>query len=185
MTEETIITQEYLKKILHYDPDTGDWVWLISVPGRKKGEPAGGRRPDGYGRISINNKRYLMHRLSFLYMTGEFPEEEVDHRDGNPFNDKWDNLRAVSHSENMRNSCVRKRNKLGVKGVKKHVSGGYIGYICKDKIIYEKWFKELEHAKNWREEKEIELFGEFRRIIPKTVSTTETQDSHSSTRGWR
>ena len=177
-----MLTQEYLKKILHYDPSTGDWTWLITVPGRKQGEPAGGRRPDGYGRIGINNKRYLMHRLAFLYMTGEFPEE-VDHIDQNPRNDRWNNLRSVSHSQNMMNSSMQSNNKLGIKGVKKHVSSqGFIAYISKDKIIYEKYFRDLNKAIAWRAQKEEELFGSF---APKAVSTSETQDSHASSRGWK
>ena len=75
------------------------------------GSVAGSKRKDGYSLIQINRVKYLFHRLVFLYMTGEFPEEEVDHIDGEPSNNSWVNLRAASHSENLHNCRTRIKRK--------------------------------------------------------------------------
>jgi len=56
----------------------------------------------GYYRVSVDGKRYLVHRLLWLMRTGVLAEE-IDHADGNPLNNRPDNLRAVSRSQNMWN----------------------------------------------------------------------------------
>ncbi len=72
----------------------------------------------GYRRIKIDGKRYQSARLAWLYMTGEFPEGEIDHIDRNPLNDAWTNLRVVSKSRNQWNKGVRIDNKSGISGVR-------------------------------------------------------------------
>ena len=74
-----IITQKSLKEILCYDPGTGIFTWLITVSNVKIGDMAGCLHPSGYWLIKVNRRRYQAHRLAFLYMTGKFPANEVDH----------------------------------------------------------------------------------------------------------
>lgn len=100
-----MLTQEYLRHLLHYEPSTGAWTWL-NPPNhntRLKGKCAGYVRNDGYCQIRIGGLLYYSSRLAFLYMKGHMPIAEVDHKDRDPSNDKWDNLREATSSENKCN----------------------------------------------------------------------------------
>lgn len=117
-----MITQEELKKLLHYDPETGIFTWLKTAARRLKiGQIAGSIRKDKDGKsytlISVNNKRYLAHRLSWLYTHGEFPDEEIDHISGDGIDNRLCNLRSVSRSENCKNMRRNSKNKSGITGV--------------------------------------------------------------------
>lgn len=113
------LTQRRLKDALHYNPETGVWAWLISTARRIEiGDIAGHiNAKDGYRRIKIDGSLYLSNRLSFFYMEGYFPENDVDHINRIRHDDKWLNLREVSRQVNIRNCGIRKTNKSGVKGV--------------------------------------------------------------------
>lgn len=100
-----MITQELLKSRLDYNPMTGNFVWLTA---RGKGKIAGRIcKKDGYVIIRCNNKQYYAHRLAFLYMTGAFPTNQVDHINRIRTDNRWDNLRDV---DNRTNSANTKRN---------------------------------------------------------------------------
>ena len=104
------LTQEYIKQILNYDPDTGEFVWRVNRHNRKlKGKIAGGIsiKDHGYVEIRIDGKKYYAHRLAYLIMTGKWPKNEVDHMDRNRSNNILSNLRIVSQSDNCKN-CNRK-----------------------------------------------------------------------------
>ena len=110
------LTQEYLKSILDYNPDTGIFVWKERRKSNQKKGKVAGTPSNGYIRISINFKKFRAHRLAFLYMEGRFPEE-VDHINGVRDDNRWINLRNVSKSINQRNSKLRKNNTSGISGV--------------------------------------------------------------------
>ncbi len=144
----TDITQEYLKAILSYNPDTGLWHWLVDDWGRKKGELAGAINSDGYIQITINCKKYKAHRLAWLYMTGAWPENEVDHDNTFTNDNRWLNLREATGTENCYNYPVKVTNKLGVKGVHKTKNNRYKAQIQINKVkIYLGRFDTLEEAK--------------------------------------
>ena len=95
---------EKLKTLLHYDSKSGDFIWKTSVNDRIKiGDKAGSLYNNGYVNISIGGKRYKAHRLAFLYMTGKFPTGQIDHVNKDRSDNRWSNLREVSHVENQRN----------------------------------------------------------------------------------
>lgn len=107
------MTRDELKQILSYDPETGVFTWIKSMPPRGRvGQIAGNSNGNGYIRMSVRGKKYYAHRLAFLYMTGENPEV-IDHIDGNPLNNKWSNLRNCDQVTNIANqkgkSGVRQR----------------------------------------------------------------------------
>ena len=109
-----LITQEHLKGILHYDPETGVWRWRAPVRNsRGVGQKAGYREPTGRLRIRIDGKSYAAYRLAWFYMTGEWPPEQIDHINGRPDDDRWENLRLATNQQNQGNS----KNQVGYKGV--------------------------------------------------------------------
>ena len=112
-------TCEQIKNALHYDPETGLFTWLISPSQRApKGSVAGTLNDAGYLLIGFEGKRYRAHRLAWLYMTGEWPSSEIDHRNTNRRDNRWENLREASGSQNQWNQQKRTDNTSGVKGVR-------------------------------------------------------------------
>lgn len=113
-----MITAIELRERLQYDPNTGRWIWLKTPRGGWVGRPAGSMDAKGYWVIKIDGQSYKASRLAFLYMTGEWPEEEMDHRDRQPWNDCWINLRSATRLENILNRVMP--NSSGHKGVYRH-----------------------------------------------------------------
>lgn len=111
-----MLTQERLKELLHYDPETG---LFKNIAPRKKVKPnsiAGHLDPSiGYVGITIDKRKYYAHRLAFLYMTGSFPKNIVDHVDGDGANNKWKNLRDVSRTINQQN--IKRASKISSTGL--------------------------------------------------------------------
>lgn len=103
-----MLTQEQLKSVLRYDPELGVFIWLAPrTSGVKPGDEAGSLRGDrgrkkSSWRIRVFGRVYSRHRLAWFYMTGEWPEE-IDHRDLDPTNDRWTNLRIATRSQNLAN----------------------------------------------------------------------------------
>ena len=105
MTNNTL-TQEILKSYLKYNEQTGEFTWI------KNGKIAGTKDKNrGYITIQLNYKAYRAHRLAFLYMKGSLPSLEIDHKDRNPSNNRWDNLHEVSHADNQLNKANSLNNK--------------------------------------------------------------------------
>jgi hypothetical protein len=148
------ITQEELKEVLDYSPETGVFTRKVSnSPRVKVGDVAGSvDKANGYRYIKINGKRYLAHRLAFLYMTGEFPPEEVDHISHSKDDNRWVNLRVSSHQDNQRNRSINTNNKSGFTGVSWYKSTNK--WMVQIKINGKKkhlgYFKDLTEAINAR-----------------------------------
>jgi len=109
------MNQETLKKLLDYNPETGVFTWKI---GRHAGKPAGWIEASGYIRMKLGKEQHYAQRLAFLYMTGKFPEHQADHKNHNRKDNRWSNLRAVTHQENQQNISQRSNNKSGANGVR-------------------------------------------------------------------
>ena len=77
------------------------------------------RRPDSkYYVIAITGKQYNLHRLAYYYITGIDPtEKEVDHKNGNSLDNRFENLRLATGADNIKNQKKRKTNTSGFKGV--------------------------------------------------------------------
>lgn len=107
-----------LKSVLRYDPETGLFTWLVRTSNRiKVGDVAGSIDAYGYRQIKVFGRIYKTHRLAFLYMTGSFPADQIDHINRIPDDNRWINLRAVSNAENQRNHGIQKNNTSGFMGV--------------------------------------------------------------------
>ena len=119
MREETkMLTAARLREVLHYDPSTGLWRWLVDCKKVKAGDRAGWT-DRGYTRIAVGGRSYRSARLAWLYMTGSWPPVQVDHENTIESDDRWVNLRLADHSGNQANRNVFRNNVLGVKGVKR------------------------------------------------------------------
>jgi HNH endonuclease/AP2 domain len=132
---EEILTREKLQEVLHYDQDSGQFTWLTTSNRKKAGERAGTTVSHRYRKIQVYNKIYYEHRLAWLYVYGEFPQDVIDHIDGNGLNNKIENLRCVSHSGNMQNQLrPHKNNKLKALGVTQTKNGKFRAQIFHKKI---------------------------------------------------
>ena len=123
-----MLTQERLKEVLHYDPETGIFAWQVQTGRSRLDSPAGYTRRDGYRQIKVDKRVYLAHRLAWLFMMGAWPSEEVDHINCNKVDNRWTNLRPATRGQNNANSRAR-RSKSGIKGVLPAASGRYYAYI--------------------------------------------------------
>lgn len=94
-------------ELLHYDRETGVFRWRnFRRPAIKAWDVAGSANAKGYVQIMINQENYLAHRLAWLYVTGAWPEDQVDHRDNCKANNAWENLRSATNAENQQNQIV-------------------------------------------------------------------------------
>ena len=110
------LTQDRLKELLHYDPETGVFTRRVSAGGKKAGSIAGADHNMGYRQISIGGKLYLAHRLAWLYVHGEWPGVCIDHINQVKNDNRIANLRDVPWGVNQENR-TRKANKSGIAGV--------------------------------------------------------------------
>jgi hypothetical protein len=112
--KELNLAQNLLKDRLHYDPLTG-----IFARKEDLNTPIG-YASKGYIYIYLFGEIYSSHRLAFLYMTGQFPPEEVDHINRDSLDNRWENLKPATHSENNRNKRTNRNNTSGKMGVVWH-----------------------------------------------------------------
>lgn len=99
-----MLTQERLKELLSYDPETGLFTWLSQHGARvRTGSVAGSRTVKRYIRIGVDGALYMAHRLAWLYTYGVWPPQEIDHRDGVRWNNVLSNLRLATPSQNSQN----------------------------------------------------------------------------------
>jgi hypothetical protein len=112
-----MLTQVRLKELLHYDPETGKWTWLVTRGAAHIGDVVSCKDARGYIQFNVEGKLRKAARLAWFYMTGEWPPDEIDHKDRNRLNNRWDNLRLATHSQNMANRNVSSNNLIGIKGV--------------------------------------------------------------------
>ena len=115
-----VVTASRLQELLDYNPHTGIFTRLKGVKGYSVGSKVGSVNSDGYLRIMIDGRKYQSHRLAFLWMTGDWPKDEVDHIDGERMNNRWDNLREATQSQNQANSKIKSTNTSGLKGASFH-----------------------------------------------------------------
>lgn len=120
------LSVEELKENLHYDPLTGIFTRIKSNCKRiKVGDIANGKDNNGYVRIKVNGIIFFAHRLAWLYTYGEMPKDCIDHKNGNPSDNRIDNLRESTHRQNMQNRVkTHVNNQTGFLGVTQHKRKG-------------------------------------------------------------
>lgn len=152
------LTFEEVYKILTYDCFEGELRWSenlldlthmhIAAASRFRGKPAGSFDKDGYIAIHVKGATYKAHRLAWLMTYEEWPSKDIDHVDGNPSNNRIENLREATKSENLRNQRLHKNSTTGVTGVVFHKKNKRYGAYIKSngKDVYLGWFSTLEEA---------------------------------------
>lgn len=154
------LTPERLKELLHYDPETGMFTWRVAMRGTRIGDVA---RCPSQGRVVVRVDRilYQAHRLAWFYVMGAWPKDVIDHKDGNPSNNRWENLREATQTQNMANMKRPAKNSTGFKGVGRH-QGKYRAYIgYQGKFVHLGVFDEPAVAHEAYKAAAVKYYGEF------------------------
>jgi len=117
------MNQQALKRLVSYDPETGVFAWETAKGGKAIGSPAGSLSEHGYIRLGLDGRRYMAHRMAWLYMTGCEPDGEIDHIDGDRSNNKWSNLRVATRRQQTHNAVWP--NQLGMRGIREYKPGKF------------------------------------------------------------
>lgn len=162
-----MITQEEILNEIEYNPDDGVFRWLRIKSGRKMDrEPGftitGSNNPKtSYRYIGINGRKYAAHIIAWIYMKGCAPAGQIDHKNGDGLDNRFENLREASAHQNCINRTLRKDNKTGLIGV--HFCEDrqrWIGSIKVNGRCISKRFHTREEAKRHRKMLEDTYFNE-------------------------
>lgn len=109
------LTQERVRELFDYDAENGILLKIL-----KNGKQAVGNKPTlngRYGQVMIDGKKYLTHRVIWVWHYGSWPDGEIDHINRNKMDNRIENLRVVTSSENKHNLGLRRDNSSGYTGV--------------------------------------------------------------------
>jgi hypothetical protein len=160
-----MLTQQRLKELVHYDPDTGIFIWLSDkFNGIKAGDIAGGPNSEGYWRIYLDGMRLMAHRLAWLYVTGSWPTAQIDHINGIKGDNRLSNLREATNSQNHANRGRPVSNTSGLKGID-FLRGKWRARVRFQRaMIHIGMFNTCEEACAAYGAAVVKYFGEFARI---------------------
>ena len=154
-----------VRLVLFYDQKTG-LFYKRKRDGSLRSRPLGSVMTLGYRRICHNNRLVLAHRLVWFYMTGKWPDRELDHINGEKDDNRFHNLRVASRSENLANRASQKGKKdSSIKGAYcDHRTGRWYSFIQKEKKrLYLGSFRTPEEANKAYAIAADNLYGEFAR----------------------
>jgi len=143
---------EFMRKLLRYDPETGNLWWMRRTPdvfshcqkplatcnrwnARLEGKRAfTAKDGKGYFQGRIMGSLYRAHRVIWAISTGEQPKDQIDHINGDGMDNRIVNLRVASCAENSRNRGVQSNNTSGVVGVSwDSISSKWVSHIHHEK----------------------------------------------------
>ncbi len=119
MKHNNNLTHEEVKEYFDYDPKTGKFFWA-KAPWRHKyllGKEISCVNSSGYVVVHFKRHMYYIHRLIWLWMTGSWPKQFIDHINCIKTDNKWGNLREATASENKKNIKAFRNNSSGYKGI--------------------------------------------------------------------
>src|SRR5947207_12096954 len=118
-----LVTQERVQELLRYAPTTGRFRWRKSKGSARAGVEATNWSSAGYARVQIDGRRYCLHRLAWLYVYGQHPNGQIDHKNRNRADNRIANLREGRPDKNMGN--IDPRSATGFKGVRRFGCGSF------------------------------------------------------------
>jgi len=130
-------------------------------------QPAGNiHKTHGYVIIHILGERFRASRLAWLYMTGQWPQHEVDHINGNRADDSWANLREADSSQQKMNTSIRSDNTSGVKGVywNKRIGKWHARIKAYGVCTHLGYFENFDDAMSARKSAALKIHGEFAKL---------------------
>lgn len=131
------VTAEDVRSAFFYDECTG--IFTVKYKYARQiivGTVAGSKNPIGYIMITLMGRRYMGHRLAWLYVYGEWPKKNIDHINGVRDDNRIVNLRDVTTAENAQNMHKRRLGASGFHGVVKRPNGTFSAQILADKKFY-------------------------------------------------
>jgi hypothetical protein len=161
------LTRARLRELLRYNPNTGQFRWRKRLCNNTRvGDLAGHIDAQrGVHLIHVDHRPYRAHQLAWFYMTGRWGRPTVDHRDRDPINNRWNNLRQATQSQNNANRRRSRANTSGYKGV--HLcrrSGKWRARLRKNRrVIYQGTFATPQAAHAAYVAAARKLYGEFAR----------------------
>lgn len=160
-----MITAKELKELVSYDPETGDFFSRVRRHRLAPGDKCGSSDAHGYIVLIIHRTHYKAHRLAWLYMTGTWPEGQVDHKNLVKSDNRFENLRVASRSQNQHNKPRYRNNTSGFKGVYRHTQNG--NWVARIKVGQKRLhigsFATPEEAARAYQEAAKAHFGQFAR----------------------
>lgn len=161
-------TREVVAEYLDYDPISGEFHWKKPTYRRgRPGELAGAIRNTGrpgrvtqYRHINLFGQRYKAAHIAWVLMTGRWPKQ-VDHRNNNSLDDRWQNLRLATQTQNQKNSSIRRDNTSGYKGVHPYKRGKRKRWVAQIADHHIGYFATAEEAARAYDAEAIKRFGEF------------------------
>ena len=115
------LTQTVAQQFFSYDPDEGVLRWRVSRRAQSQAGDIAGSMSNGARQVEFFGRAYLAHRIIWLYMTGSWPKQMIDHINGVRDDNRWCNLRDVSRTVNENNRREPgAHNSSGFLGVTKH-----------------------------------------------------------------
>jgi hypothetical protein len=118
------LTAERVRELFDYQPNTGLLVWRRKQGRKAAGMTAGCANPLGYLLVGVDGGLFQATHIIWLLVTGALPKERIDHRNGKPGDNRWDNLREATPGQNMANTKRPSHNTSGFKGVHFHRQTG-------------------------------------------------------------
>lgn len=160
---KNIPTKDYLNNIFYYE--NGNLYWKVKKGANAlEGKKAGSYSNTGYFNVVVNNVKYRLHRVIFMWHYGFLPKE-VDHINGDKLDNRIENLRAATKSQNLRNMKIKKTNTSGYKNVswRKDINKWEVHLMAFGKNKFIGYFKDLELAGLVAQMAREKYHGEFAR----------------------
>ena len=160
MKAKEIPSKDELINIFEYID--GNLYWKKSKQGIRKNKLAGDKNSNNYTRVVYKGQKYNIHRLIFMINYGYVPEF-IDHIDGNPSNNRIENLREATCIENCQNQKMAKNNTSGIKGVtlNKNINKWLVRVSVNKKRLFLGYYDNLDVAELVANETRIKYHKNF------------------------
>lgn len=142
-------TAEEVRRLFHYDPETGVLTWKIRRQSIKINDEVGKGHvigSSGYRRVRINTVLYQAHKVIWLYLYGKWSFNQIDHINHNKSDNRQVNLREVTDQQSKKNRPLYKKNKYGAHGIRYRRGKYYVGITIDKKQIHIGVFDTVEDA---------------------------------------